>query len=70
MTKEIGSNTTKVWEALEQSVVGVSIQELCRQLTLTFEEVMTAVRWIAREHNIGLADRDGRLIVIGIPAKE
>lgn len=68
MTKEIGSNTRKVWEALENAVPGVSIQELCRQLKLTFEEVITAVRWIAREHNIGLANRDGCLMVIGVHA--
>jgi len=66
MTTEIGSNTKKVWEALNRAVVGISIQELCRQLALTFEEVMTAVRWIAREHNIGLADNDGHLILIGV----
>lgn len=68
MTKEIGSNTKKVWEALDKAVVGVSIQELCRQLTLTFEEVMTAVRWIAREHNIGLANENGCLMVVGMHA--
>lgn len=68
MTKETGSNTNKVWEALEKKVAGVSIQELCKQLALTFEEVMTAVRWIAREHNIGLANHNGSLMVIGVHA--
>ncbi|NDV82793.1 winged helix-turn-helix domain-containing protein [Bacteroides sp. 51] len=68
MTKEIGSNTKKVWEELEKTVAGVSIQELCKQLALTFEEVMTAVRWIAREHNIGLANNNGSLMVIGVHA--
>lgn len=65
MTKEIGSNTKKVWDALEKAVTGVSIQELCKQLALTFEEVMTAVRWISREHNIGLANNNGSLMIIG-----
>lgn len=62
------SNTKKVWDALSKTVSGVSIQELCRQLTLTFEEVMTAVRWIAQEHNIGLANKNGQLMVIGVRA--
>lgn len=68
MTTEIQSNTKKVWEALDKAIAGVSIQELCRQLALTFEEVMTAVRWIAREHNIGLANSNGCLMVIGVHA--
>lgn len=68
MTKEISSNTKKVWEALDKAVTGVPIQVLCKQLALTFEEVMTAVRWIAREHNIGLANNNGCLMVIGIHA--
>lgn len=68
MRKEIGSNARRVWEALEKSAAGVSIQELCRQLALTFEEVMMAVRWVASEYNIGLANCDGYLIVIGIHA--
>lgn len=59
-------NTQKVWDALNKAIAGISVQELCRLLALTFEEVMTAVRMIAREHNIGLADKNGNLMVIGV----
>lgn len=60
MTKE----TKKVWDALNKAVAGVSVQELCTQLTLTFEEVIIAVRCIAHNHHIGLSDNDGRLILL------
>lgn len=59
-------NTKKVWEALNKAVSGILIQELCMQLTMTFEEVMTAVRWIARDYNIGLDDHDGNLMLVGV----
>ena len=68
MTKETQSNTQKVLEILNKAVTGISVQELCKQLTLTFEEVMTSVRWIAREYNIGLASNNGNLMVIGVEA--
>lgn len=59
-------NTQKVWDALNRAVAGIPVWELCNQLALTFEEVMTAVRMIAREHNIGLANNNGHLMVIGV----
>lgn len=64
MTTETQNHTKKVWEIVRKAVTGVSVQDLCRQLALTFEEVMTAVRWLARDHNIGLAHQSGTLLVI------
>lgn len=59
-------NTQKVWDALSSETTGIPVQDLCNQLTMTFDEVMTAVRMIAREHNIGLANKNGNLMVIGV----
>lgn len=68
MTTEINSNAKRVWEVLENAISGVPVEELCKQLALTFEEVMTAIRWIAHEHNIGLSSNVGQLMVIGVHA--
>lgn len=63
---EIGKNAKEVWNALNHAVSGISIQELCNQLALTFEEVIMAIRWLAKDHNIGLASNNGALMLIGV----
>ncbi|NDV56638.1 winged helix-turn-helix domain-containing protein [Bacteroides sp. 519] len=60
-----GKNAKDVWNVLNHAVSGISIRELCNQLALTFEEVMLAIRWLAKDHNIGLANRNGDLMLIG-----
>jgi Protein of unknown function (DUF2582). len=62
---EIGKNAKEVWTVLNRTVSGISIQELCNQLALSFEEVIMAVRWLAKDHNIGLASKNGNLLLIG-----
>lgn len=62
---ENGKNAKEVWNVLNRTVSGISIREICNQLALTFEEVMMAIRWLARDHNIGLATRNGDLMLIG-----
>lgn len=66
--KEIGDNAQNVWEVLNRAASGISIKELCRQLALTFEEVIAAIRWLAKDYNIGLASKDGDLLLIGVQA--
>ncbi|MDL2213016.1 winged helix-turn-helix domain-containing protein [Bacteroides sp. OttesenSCG-928-E20] len=63
--KEMGTNAQKVWSTLCSAVSGISIQELCKQLALTFEEVIMAIRWLSKDHNIGLASKEGHLMLIG-----
>lgn len=64
--KEVGNNAGRIRDILGRTATGVSIQELCKQLALTFDEVVSAIRWLARDLNIGLAsDNEGRLVVIG-----
>lgn len=67
--KEIGQNANKIWSVLNDTVTGISIQELCNVLRLTFQEVTLAIRWLARDHNIGLDYRDKGLILIGVQAE-
>ncbi|MCD7902118.1 MAG: hypothetical protein LUH22_20365 [Bacteroides sp.] len=55
-----------VWNALSKTMTGVSIQELCQQLKMTFAEVIYAVRLLARDYNIGLQMQGEQLIVVGI----
>lgn len=62
----IGDNAGKVWSVLCGRSTGVTIQELCRQLTLPFEDVMNAIRWLARAYNIGLDHKEGKLMLIGV----
>lgn len=64
--KEVGDNARSVWEVLNHAVTGVSIKELCKQLALTFEEAIMAIRWLAKDYNIGLASKDGDLMLIGV----
>lgn len=66
--KEVGTNAQSIWEVLSRTVTGISIKELRKQLALTFEEVFLAIRWLARDNNIGLANKDGELLLIGVNA--
>lgn len=63
MTSEISNNVKQVWNMLDNAMAEISIQELCRHLTMTFEEVMTAVRWISKEHHVGMIHKDGHLML-------
>lgn len=63
-TKEIGTNALKVWNVLNLASAGVSIQELCRQLAMSFSEVLDAIRWLSKERNIGLQMENDYLILI------
>lgn len=67
-TNEAGMNAGKVWNLLSRTITGISIQELCKQLALSFDEVFSAIRWLARDYNIGLANKDGDLMLIGVQA--
>lgn len=66
--EETGTNAGKVWNILNHMGSGVSIQDLCKQLTLTFEQVFDAIRWLAKDYNIGLANNEGSLMLIGVQA--
>lgn len=62
--KEIKVNAHAVWSVLCNTVSGMSIQELCKQLKMTFSEVMDAIRWLSRDHNIGLQMQNQYLVVV------
>ncbi|NDV64782.1 winged helix-turn-helix domain-containing protein [Bacteroides sp. 224] len=64
--KETSSDATAVWSVLSESMAGIAIQELCNQLKMTFGEVMNAVRWLAKDYNIGLQMQNEQLIVVGV----
>ncbi|GEM_PF-2637038 len=64
--EEAGMNAGKVWNILSHTGSGISIQELRRQLALTFEQVFAAIRWLAKDYNIGLANNEGNLMLIGV----
>lgn len=46
--KRIGSNAGKVWRILNEKGE-LSMFDLCRELSLTFEDVALAIGWLARE---------------------
>lgn len=63
-SKRMGANALKVWETLTLSVAGISIQELCRQLALSFSDVLDAIRWLSKDHNIGLQMTDDECLIV------
>lgn len=65
---ETGMNAGKVWNILSHTGSGISIQELRKQLALTFDQVFAAIRWLAKDYNIGLANHEGNLMLIGVQA--
>lgn len=65
--KEAEKNAGKIWDIISRTVTGVPVHELSKQLALSFDEVFSAIRCLARDFNIGLAnDNNGRLVVIGV----
>ena len=61
---EIGMNAGRVWNALSRKSTEISIQELCYQLRMSFEEAVLAIGWLAKEDNIGINKKDGRLMLV------
>lgn len=57
---KIGLNAGKVWRILNEKGE-LSMYELCRLLSLTFEDVAMAIGWLARERKI-LIKRKGNML--------
>ena len=57
---KIGLNAGKVWRILNEKGE-LSMFDLCRELSLTFEDVALASGWLAREDKIFLRKRVGML---------
>lgn len=58
----IGENAGKVWHTLSEREE-ISIHELCRTTSLTFEDTVLAIGWLARENKIFLQKRLNMLFV-------
>ena len=57
---KIGLNAGKVWRILNEKGE-LSMFDLCRELSLTFEDVALAIGWLARESKVFLRKREGML---------
>ena len=57
---KIGFNAGKVGRILNEKGE-LSMFDLCRELSLTFEDVALAIGWLAREDKIFLRKREGML---------
>ena len=57
---KIGLNAGKVWRILNE-IGELSMFDLCRELSLTFEDVALAFGWLARADKIFLRKREGML---------
>ena len=57
---KIGFNAGKVWRILSKKGE-LSIHELCRELSLTFEDVTLAIGWLAREGKVTLIRKNNML---------
>ena len=57
---KIGLNAGKVWRILNEKGE-LSMFDLCRELSLTFEDVALAMGWLAGEDKIFLRKREGML---------
>ena len=57
---KIGLNAGKVWRILNEKGE-LSMFDLGRELSLTFEDVALAIGWLAREDKICLRKREGML---------
>ena len=57
---KIGLNAGKVWRILNEKGE-LSMFDLCRELSLTFEDVALDIGWLAREDKIFLRKREGML---------
>lgn len=61
---DIGLNAGRIWNELAQRSFEFSIQELCWKLSMTFEEAALAIGWLARENNIVINKKDGRIMLL------
>lgn len=59
---KIGNNAGILWHILNNSGT-VSIFELCRKASLTFEETALAVGWLAREDKIVIHKQEDMLMI-------
>lgn len=57
---KIGMNAGKVWHILNERGE-LSMFELCRELSLTFEDAAHAIGWLAREDKVFLVKKEGML---------
>ena len=57
---KIGLNAGKVWRILNEKGE-LSMFDLCRELSLTFEDVALAIGWLARGSQGFLREREGML---------
>lgn len=46
---EIGLNAGRIWRELEKRTSFISIQHLCQKLSMTFEESVLSIGWLAKE---------------------
>lgn len=60
---DIGINSGRIWRELEERACELSIQELCRKLSMSFEEAVLSIGWLAKEDNITIQKREGRLML-------
>lgn len=60
---EIGTNAGRLWRELEKRTSEISIHELCIKLSMTFEDLSLSVGWLAREKNVVIYKKDGRLLL-------
>lgn len=60
---EIGQNAGRIWNELEHRDSELSIQELCNYLSMTFEEAVLSIGWLAKEKNIIIHKTNGRLML-------
>lgn len=60
---EIGMNAGRIWNELDRRVSEISIQQLCSKLSMTFEDAVLSIGWLAKENNIIIDKKDGRLML-------
>lgn len=58
----IGENAGKIWHALNE-VNEISVEELERKVGLPATDVALALGWLARENNVYIHRKEGRLYI-------
>lgn len=56
-------NAINIWNIIELKNAEMTIQEIYTSLSISFEEAMLAIGWLAKENNIFIDNKDGRLIL-------
>lgn len=59
---KVGLNAGKVWHVLNENGE-LSMNDLCHNLDLQFEDVALAIGWLARENKIVMSRKDDILYV-------